>query len=143
MTPTGRRDVHGGAGQPAFGLTAGSASSVEVTITDSGAQQQQRTEPLTAAFENVPSEHDGTAFTFDLTLSEAPDAGNLRWRPPSRLGAGKASVSGSGTQYTVTVTPKPANAWKDVRSRWRAGAPAQRRVRYARPTGGRCRTRRA
>ena len=38
------------------GLTAGSTSSVEVTITDKGAQQQQQsTEPLTAAFENVPS----------------------------------------------------------------------------------------
>ena len=94
------------------GLTAGSASSVEVTITDSGLQQ--RTEPLTAAFENVPSEHDGTAFTFDLTLSEAPGAGNLPVAASFKVAPGKASVSGSGTRYTVTVTPKPANAWKDV-----------------------------
>ena len=97
------------------GLTAGSASSVEVTITDSGAQQQQQsTAPLTAAFENVPSEHDGTAFTFDLTLSEAPGAGNLPAAASFKVAPGKASVSGSGTQYTVTVTPKAANAWKDV-----------------------------
>ena len=95
------------------GLTAGSASSVEVTITDSGAQQQAL-EPLTAAFENVPSEHDGTAFTFDLTLSEAPGAGNLPVAASFKVAPGKASVSGSGTRYTVTVTPKPANAWKDV-----------------------------
>ena len=97
------------------GLAAGSASSVEVTIADSGAQQQQQsTEPLTAAFENVPSEHDGTAFTFDLTLSEAPGAGNLPVAASFKVAPGKASVSGSGTQYTVTVTPKAANAWKDV-----------------------------
>ena len=94
------------------GLTAGSASSVEVTITDSGLQQ--RTEPLTAAFENVPSEHDGTAFTFDLTLSEAPGAGKQPVAASFKVAPGKASVSGSGTQYTVTVTPKAANAWKDV-----------------------------
>ena len=94
------------------GLAAGSASSVEVTITDSGLQQS--TEPLTAAFENVPSEHDGTAFTFDLTLSEAPGAGNLPVAASFKVAPGKASVSGSGTRYTVTVTPKAANAWKDV-----------------------------
>ena len=97
------------------GLAAGSASSVEVAIADSGAQQQQQsTEPLTAAFENVPSEHDGTAFTFDLTLSEAPGAGNLPVAASFKVAPGKASVSGSGTRYTVTVTPKAANAWKDV-----------------------------
>ena len=94
------------------GLAAGSASSVEVTITDSGLQQ--RTEPLTAAFENVPSEHDGTAFTFDLTLSEAPGAGKQPVAASFKVAPGKASVSGSGTRYTVTVTPKAANAWKDV-----------------------------
>ena len=95
------------------GLTAGTASSVEVTITDSGLQQ--RTEPLTAAFEGVPSEHDGTAFSFDLTLSEAPGAGNLPVAASFKVAPGTASVSGSGTRYTVTVTPKPANAWKDVK----------------------------
>ena len=31
-----------------------------------------------------------------------------------KVAPGKASVSGSGTRYTVTVTPKAANAWKDV-----------------------------
>ena len=31
-----------------------------------------------------------------------------------KVAPGTASVSGSGTRYTVTVTPKPANAWKDV-----------------------------
>ncbi len=95
------------------GLAAGGASSVEVTITDSGAQQQTL-EPLTAAFENVPSEHDGTAFTFDLTLSEAPGAGKQPVAASFKVAPGKASVSGSGTRYTVTVTPKAANAWKDV-----------------------------
>ena len=96
------------------GLAAGTASSVEVTITDGGAQQQQALEPLTAAFENVPSEHDGTAFTFELTLSEAPGAGNLPVAASFKVAPGTASVSGSGTRYAVTVTPKRANAWKDV-----------------------------
>ena len=96
------------------GLTAGTATSVEVTITDGAAQQQQSTEPLTASFENVPSEHDGTAFTFDLALSEAPGAGNVPVAASFKVAPGTASVSGSGTRYTVTVTPKPANAWKDV-----------------------------
>ena len=94
------------------GLAAGAASSVLVTITDSGLQKS--TEPLTAAFGNVPSEHDGTAFTFDLTLSEAPGAGNLPVAVSFKVAPGTASVSGSGTRYTVTVTPKAANAWKDV-----------------------------
>ena len=94
------------------GLAAGTASSVEVTITDSGLQQS--TEPLTAAFENVPSEHDGTAFTFALTLSDTPGAGKQPVAASFKVAPGKASVSGSGTRYTVTVTPKRANAWKDV-----------------------------
>ncbi len=95
----------------------------EVTVTRQAAAQQpeaqqqaqpQPTAPLTAAFENVPSEHDGTAFTFDLTLSETPGAGNLPVAASFKVAPGKASVSGSGTRYTVTVTPKQANAWKDV-----------------------------
>ena len=102
------------------GLVAGTTSSLQVTITDKGVQQQQpqqqqpRTAPLTAAFGNVPSEHDGTAFTFDLTLSETPGAGKQPVAASFKVAPGTASVSGSGTRYTVTVTPKAANAWKDV-----------------------------
>ena len=97
------------------GLTAGPASSVEVTITDSGVpQQQQRTEPLTAVFDNMPSGHDGTAFTFDVTLSDTPGASKQPVAASFKVAPGKASVSGSGTRYTVSVTPKAANAWKDV-----------------------------
>ena len=98
-------------------LFNGQRQTYRVTVTRQAAQQQQqqqRTEPLTAAFGNVPSEHDGTAFTFDLTLSEAPGAGNLPVAASFKVAPGKASVSGSGTRYTVTVTPKAANAWKDV-----------------------------
>ena len=52
------------------GLTASTASSVQVTITDSG--QQQRTEPLTAAFERAPTAHDGAeSFWFNVRFSEA------------------------------------------------------------------------
>ena len=100
----------------------GVGKTYEVTVTRQAAapqpeaqqQQAQPAAPLTAAFANVPSEHDGTAFTFDLTLSEAPGAGNLPVAASFKVAPGTASVSGSGTRYTVTVTPKPANAWKDV-----------------------------
>ena len=69
------------------GLAAGTASSVEVTITDDGAQPQQQEQPqpeqqeqpqplaaqlLTAAFEGAPEEHDGkAAFWLNARFSEA------------------------------------------------------------------------
>ncbi len=59
------------------GLTAGGASSVRVTITDKGVQQQQpqqqqRTAPLTATFERAPAAHDGAdSFWFNVRFSEA------------------------------------------------------------------------
>ena len=54
------------------GLAAGTESSVAVTITDDGAQPQQSTAPLTAAFEGAPEEHDGkAAFWLSARFSEA------------------------------------------------------------------------
>ena len=85
----------------------GTVTTYMVTVTRQAA-------PLTAAFENVPSEHDGKAFAFDLTLIDTPGAGNLPVAASFKVAPGTASVSGSGTRYTVTVTPKAANAWKDV-----------------------------
>ena len=70
--------------------------------------------PLTATFENVPAGHTGAAFTFDLVLSDTPSAGNPPVPASFKVAPGTASVSGSGTRYTVMVIPKPANAWKDV-----------------------------
>ena len=96
------------------GLTAGTASSVEVTITDNGAQQQS-TEPLTAAFENVPSAHDGTAtFALDVRFSEA--LGETANAPA----AGSFAVQGGKVKdvrqvesglWRVRIAPK---SWKDM-----------------------------
>ena len=112
--------VADGTASGAIALSVGAnALKVEVTAEDGTIRTYavavtRQAAPLTAAFENVPSEHDGTAFAFDLTLSDTPGAGNLPVAASFKVGPGTASVSGSGTRYTVTVTPKAANAWKDV-----------------------------
>ena len=58
------------------GLTAGTASSVRVTITDSG---QQTLDPLTARLRGTVAKHDGeTPFMLELVLSESLESGS-RW----------------------------------------------------------------
>ena len=87
---------------------------MEVTITDSGAQQQ-RTEPLTAVFEGVPSEHDGTAaFALDVRFSEAlgatanaPAAGSFAMQGGRMKDVRKVESS----LWRVRVAPK---SWKDT-----------------------------
>ena len=112
--------VADGSASGAIPLSVGAnALKVEVTAEDGTIRTYavavtRQAAPLTAAFGNVPSEHDGTAFTFDLTLSDTPGVGNLPVAASFKVAPGTASVSGSGTRYTVTVTPKAANAWKDV-----------------------------
>ena len=112
--------VADGSASGAIPLSVGAnALKVEVTAEDGTIRTYavavtRQAAPLTAAFGNVPSEHDGTAFTFDLTLSDTPGAGSLPVAASFKVAPGTASVSGSGTRYAVTVTPKAANAWKDV-----------------------------
>ena len=112
--------VADGSASGAIPLSVGAnALKVEVTAEDGTIRTYavavtRQAAPLTAAFGNVPSEHDGTAFTFDLTLSDTPGAGSLPVAASFKVAPGTASVSGSGTQYAITVTPKAANAWKDV-----------------------------
>ena len=94
------------------GLTAGAASSVRVTITDSG---RQTPDPLTARLRGAVTEHDGeTAFMVELVLSESLESGS-RW--PS---AASFAVKGGSVEsvrrfrpylYRVHVQPK---SWKDV-----------------------------
>ena len=86
---------------------------MEVTITDSGLQQ--RTEPLTAVFEGVPSEHDGTAaFALDVRFSEglgetanAPAAGSFAMQG----GRVKDVRNVESGLWQVRVAPK---WWKDT-----------------------------
>ena len=94
------------------GLTAGTASSVRVTITDSG---QQTPDPLTARLRGTVTEHDGeTPFLVELVLSESLESGS-RW--PS---AASFEVKGGSVEsvrrfrpylYQVHVAPK---SWKDM-----------------------------
>ena len=135
LTPTASESgatVKVGTGASLAAVTSGSASgaialavganalTVEVTAGDGTKKTYAVTvtraapPPLTATFENVPAEHTGAPFTLGLVLSDTPAAGTAPVAASFKVSPGKASVSGSGTRYTVTVTPKPANAWKDV-----------------------------
>ena len=96
------------------GLAAGAASSVEVTITDDGAQQQ-RAEPLTASFEAVPLEHDGSkAFWLKVRFSEALGEGAVAPSPASfRVRAGQARKVERIEAGLWRVKVRP-DAWHDV-----------------------------
>ena len=71
----------------------------------------QRTSPLTASFANVPADHDGSNFTFDLTFSENVNAGYARIRDDAFTVSGGAIASavrkeqGSNQGWTVEVDP--------------------------------------
>ena len=112
--------VASGTASPAIALAVG-ANPLAVRVTAENGTTKTYTvavtraaAPLTAAFENVPEEHTGEPFSFDLVLSDTPAAATAPVPASFRVSPGTASVSGSGRRYTVTVTPKPANAWKDV-----------------------------
>ena len=94
------------------GLTAGAASSVRVTITDSG---QQTPDPLTARLQATVAEHDGeTPFMVELVLSESLDSGS-RWPSAASFKVKGGSVESVRRfrpyRYQFHVKPK---SWKDV-----------------------------
>ena len=94
------------------GLTAGAASSVRVTITDSG---RQAPDPLTARLRGAVTEHDGqTPFMVELALSESLDSGS-RWPSAASFkvkGGSVASVRRFRPYlYQVHIQPK---SWRDV-----------------------------
>ena len=61
--------------------------------------------PLTASFSNVPDDHNGSDFTFQLTFSEEPDAG---WRDVK----GAVRVSKGSVNGTSRKTQGSNLAWK-------------------------------
>ena len=71
----------------------------------------QPTSLLTASFANVPADHDGSIFTFDLTFSENVNAGYARIQDHAFTVNGGASASasrktqGSNQGWTVEVDP--------------------------------------
>ena len=69
--------------------------------------------PLTARFENMPAEHDGSEFSFELHFSENVDAGYARLRDHAFTLSGDADVNqarrktqGSNQSWTIRVDPK-------------------------------------
>ena len=71
----------------------------------------QPTSPLTASFANVPADHDGSNFTFDLTFSENVKAGYARIQDHAFTVSGGTIASavrkeqGSNQGWTVEVDP--------------------------------------
>ena len=69
------------------------------------------TVPVTASFGNMPAEHDGSTFTFDLSFSENVEAGYARIRDHAFSVNGadirnaQRKTQGSNQNWTVTVDP--------------------------------------
>ena len=69
------------------------------------------TVPVTASFGNMPAEHDGSDFTFDLTFSENVEAGYARIRDHAfsvngaNIKNAQRKTQGSNQNWTVTVDP--------------------------------------
>ena len=69
------------------------------------------TVPVTASFSNMPAEHDGSEFTFDLSFSENVSAGYARIRDHAfdengaDIRKAERKTQGSNQYWTVTVDP--------------------------------------
>ena len=69
------------------------------------------TVPVTASFGNMPAEHDGSEFTFDLSFSENVAAGYARIRDHAfsvngaNIKKAQRKTQGSNQNWTVTVDP--------------------------------------
>ena len=67
--------------------------------------------PLTASFANVPADHDGSNFTFDLTFSENVEAGYVRMRDQAfavtggTIASATRKTQGSNQGWTMEVDP--------------------------------------
>ena len=99
-------------GGETFTLTLSSASGADLDDAEATGTIQNRETPLTASFEDVPSEHDGsTAFTFRLRFSEQFP---LSWRrlqdPRLTVAGGTLTTVSRGTQgenreWNLAITP--------------------------------------
>ena len=95
-----------------FTVTLSSASGADLgTSSATGTIRNRYVAPLTASFSNVPAEHDGTAFTFDLGFSENVKTGYARVRDDAFTVSGatiekaKRKTQGSNQNWTITVKP--------------------------------------
>ena len=95
-----------------FTVTLSNASGADLgTTSATGTIRNRHVATLTAAFSNVPAEHNGSEFTFDLSFSENVEAGYARIRDHAFTVSGGAIASavrktqGSNQDWTVEVDP--------------------------------------
>ena len=97
-----------------FTVTLSNASGADLgTASATGTIRNRTVEPLTARFEGMPSEHDGSEFTFELHFSENPEAGYARLRDHaftlsgnSKVNQARRKTQGSNQSWTIQVDPK-------------------------------------
>ena len=95
-----------------FTVTLSNASGADLgTKTATGTIRNRPVAPLTARFGNMPAEHDGSEFTFDLHFSENVAAGYARIRDHAfsvngaTIKKAQRKTQGSNQNWTVTVDP--------------------------------------
>ena len=95
-----------------FTVTLSNASGADLgTKTATGTIRNRTVAPLTARFGNMPAEHDGSEFTFDLSFSENVAAGYARIRDHAfsvngaNIKKAQRKTQGSNQNWTVTVDP--------------------------------------
>ena len=99
--------------QVTFSDDAGNAESLTSTATTAVAAQPAETPValITASFANVPADHDGSNFTFDLTFSENVEAGYVRMRDQAfavtggTIASATRKTQGSNQGWTMEVDP--------------------------------------
>ena len=84
---------------------------VPAAFTVAGPTAEEPPEPLTASFGGMPTEHDGTPFTFTLTFSEAPEVSYVTLREDAFAVTGgtveraQRKSPPSNLEWTITVEP--------------------------------------
>ena len=95
-----------------FTVTLSNASGADLGTKTATGTIRNRTVALTASFENMPSEHDGSEFTFDLHFSENVKAGYARVRDDAfdvdegEIVAARRKTQGSNQSWTIRVKPE-------------------------------------
>ena len=95
-----------------FTVTLSNASGADLgTQAATGTIRNRPVAPLTASFSNMPAEHNGGEFTFDLSFSENVAAGYARIRDHAfsvngaNIKKAQRKTQGSNQNWTVTVDP--------------------------------------
>ena len=102
-------------GDETFTVTLSNASGADLgTSSATGTIKNRHVEPLTASFSGMPTEHDGSAFTFELHFSENPELPYRRLRDRSftlvqanviRAKRQNPQAANKNQSWTITVKP--------------------------------------